>query len=1044
MHRKPDCASAFTGTAHYLTNSASIKKACRAVLLFWIIGVFPLLPILANPIIWTNSNGGNWDAPENWNPNGLPDDSSDVIITNAGSYTVSLNSEAQVSSITLGSDDVSGAQSLTINAGGALYVSGDGFHSGVIVKPKGILNIDSTSMRLFGSLTNAGTINLTNATIQIFDSATSDNASELTNQVEGQIHLYGSSAITGTNSETTTFVNNGSLTFSSPTIQSNMLHQSRFDSYPVLARSPDERTNYMAFQAMAGNFYTSNSAICFATSANDSVSWSKPSVIVTNANTQLWNPALGVTHSGRLVLLYQPIKIGAQLEPQPTVSLISDDGGATWLQVGTVRTNDLPPVGIPFDTWTAFGPVTECNGRLYVGYYAHAINNWFASYCLTSEDDGSNWVGHLITFDGMPSEPSVLPINSNLVMCVARSQIWSLSQIRFPKMFCYWSTNGGTGWSSGGDWLKNVEPVLNDPACLGVFQSPNGPNIAMAWGNRTDCKLYISRCSVEDAMANFSNLYSNRLAVDVIANRANSAGFDQGGYPEMVALNDHGLYLLTWYYEGAYSDPYIGTVRMMLVDFSGTSSGLTNVPVATYELPGSIGTIAVSKIENSNGSITNQSLAGTLQIAVSSGGLAGKYEALANTKIGFSGGNALNPIEPGVPLQLGGDGQYQFKSGYLRLPSDLIPGLELSGGTLTLGNNFQGGGISDLTINGMTLTNTLPVTGRLDVTDNLVYGDFSVQGDAVMRCANGTVAGSITVENGGLLVASGMTLGEGGSLSVKDGGDVNVTSAPLNLYSALTNKGVINLTNSDIVIFNDGTLNNAGLLVNQSEGQIHLYGNGGIFGYYDYDTMINKGIITKTMNNSTARISLSVFDNPGEISVQTGVLSLDRVALDSTSVIEVHLNSATNFGKIAINNSVELDGKLSVKLSGDFVPANSDSFIPLMHNSYSGNFSAYDLPPLPSANWRLNHSDIALELAISGIPFFEKASFGDEGMVITGGGGTPGDEYLILESTNISLPPTNWMPVSTNAFSETGSFTFTNAVDLSKPQVFFRIQLTDR
>jgi hypothetical protein len=61
--------------------------------------------------------------------------------------------------------------------------------------------------------------------------------------------------------------------------------------------------------------------------------------------------------------------------------------------------------------------------------------------------------------------------------------------------------------------------------------------------------------------------------------------------------------------------------------------------------------------------------------------------------------------------------------------------------------------------------------------------------------------------------------------------------------------------------------------------------------------------------------------------------------------------------------------------------------------------------------------------------------------VILSGVGHPGGTYIVLLSTNLSLPPANWQRITTNSFdSVTGQFSFTNAIDPENPQEFFRLQ----
>jgi hypothetical protein len=71
--------------------------------------------------MWTNTAGGNWTVPANWQPNQVPTSSDVAVITNGGTYIVTLDANSSVESLLLGGAE--GGQSL-IMTGTALTVSG--------------------------------------------------------------------------------------------------------------------------------------------------------------------------------------------------------------------------------------------------------------------------------------------------------------------------------------------------------------------------------------------------------------------------------------------------------------------------------------------------------------------------------------------------------------------------------------------------------------------------------------------------------------------------------------------------------------------------------------------------------------------------------------------------------------------------------------------------------------------------------------------------------------------------------------------------------
>jgi hypothetical protein len=75
----------------------------------------------ADVIHWTNTSGGNWSVAANWNPNQVPSTNDTALITNAGSYTVTLNVDPTVAGLLLGGS--SGPQTLAV-AGRTLTLNG--------------------------------------------------------------------------------------------------------------------------------------------------------------------------------------------------------------------------------------------------------------------------------------------------------------------------------------------------------------------------------------------------------------------------------------------------------------------------------------------------------------------------------------------------------------------------------------------------------------------------------------------------------------------------------------------------------------------------------------------------------------------------------------------------------------------------------------------------------------------------------------------------------------------------------------------------------
>ncbi|MCX6921663.1 MAG: hypothetical protein NT154_00360, partial [Verrucomicrobia bacterium] len=148
-----------------------MKHPVASPLLLFLVSV--ALSLRADSLVWTNTSGGNWSVPANWEPNLVPGGADTVFITNTGTYTVTLDTDASITTLVIGGD--SGAQSLSIS-GHNVTATGQGLvlnhgrialESGTIaglawtVASGGTLNLTGSAniKDLSGVLTNAGRIN---------------------------------------------------------------------------------------------------------------------------------------------------------------------------------------------------------------------------------------------------------------------------------------------------------------------------------------------------------------------------------------------------------------------------------------------------------------------------------------------------------------------------------------------------------------------------------------------------------------------------------------------------------------------------------------------------------------------------------------------------------------------------------------------------------------------------------------------------------------------------------------------------------------------
>jgi hypothetical protein len=63
-----------------------------------------------------------------------------------------------------------------------------------------------------------------------------------------------------------------------------------------------------------------------------------------------------------------------------------------------------------------------------------------------------------------------------------------------------------------------------------------------------------------------------------------------------------------------------------------------------------------------------------------------------------------------------------------------------------------------------------------------------------------------------------------------------------------------------------------------------------------------------------------------------------------------------------------------------------------------------------------------------------------ENMIVSAVGGRAGSNYVLLATTNVTLPPNLWMAIRTNQLGAFGEFTATNEFSIEVPQQYFRMR----
>jgi len=175
-----------------------------------------------------------------------------------------------------------------------------------------------------------------------------------------------------------------------------------------------------------------------------------------------------------------------------------------------------------------------------------------------------------------------------------------------------------------------------------------------------------------------------------------------------------------------------------------------------------------------------------------------------------------------------------------------------------------------------------------------------------------------------------------------------------------------------------------------------------------------------------------------------GTLSISNtLALAGTNLMEVN---ATTLASDLIQGltSVTYGGELKVvNLSGTYAAGNSFKLFDSL--AYAGAFASIN-PPTPAAGLAWDTSSLAVNGTLKVIsaatpPHFNSPVLSGSTLTLSGGGGTPNANYILLASTNVALTVPSWDRVTTNQFDSSGNFSISMPVTPGVPQRYFLIQL---
>lgn len=1025
----------------------------------------------AATINWTNTAGGNWSVANNWSPNQVPNNADVVRITTPGTYTVTLDINTDYRSfyptVTLGAGGgAAGMQTfamtnfsfactnMVVTNGGVLTANGYPVgYQGTLTVNGGVFNALSSGSENTLLVTNGGVINSTNSGFGgvVANGGTfNGNGSDRLNLTVAHGGVLNDCAMQIPQGFSMTVASGGVLNVLGSPVPT-FLNGTIINYGTLNVTNSGFLLGYGTYPTVLGGFVNQPGGVM-----NFSGTWDITASVGFGETDQTY-----FTNRGSLTQITGPtgvITVGSFENSQGTVTNLS---------------------GV-----LSMGTLTNLSG---IYYAAAGATNQFAVV-----NDGVNFViaGTPLVLAGpgqfqFSSGDLYLPANviPNLALLGGQLKLGT-------------SFQGGTITNLT---LEGITLLSNSLPITGSFSATNnstieGDSVVASGGHFTAVNFY-SQGSIRVNSGGTFTASELTIAAPLLVAAGGVANLAADISVSAPCTNSGTINLSNATVSVVNSSGIIFNHSGGAMNFLGDGSSIfynngpetfINQGSLVFNSPLGTNFITFLNLDLSQGTVTN--LAGTTILRVFQTNLAGTYYAAAGTTIQFKNSNVdfvndydfnsvTNFATPGTPFVLNGGGQFQFAGGNLYLPANVPPHLSLLDGVLKLGPNFQGGAITNLTFGGFLLTNSLatsfPITGTLTVSNcggndrfisynqtlpTGVWGNFTVASGGKLNVSVSDLHGAVTVANGGLMtVVQGVTVESDGSLTVANGGRLNISGGGLNLYSLLTNAGTINVSNppdafeSAIFIDNDGSANYQGGLVNQATGLINLSGDytALLSGGGGYEYLVNQGHITKLSGTTNYSLLLVPFiTNSGAITVQSGIMGIRPFVTQAGGSLNVVLNSATNYGSFIatgaglnpLTGTQTLAGAFNATLANGYLPTNGTGFNVLSYGAFTGNFASLGLPS--AVSWQPTYGSTNFILVVgSPKPRFGTYNVAGTNLIFNGIGGSPGSNYIILVSTNLTLPLPNWSVLTTNTFDGGGQFHYTNHVSPAKSRQFFIFKL---
>jgi autotransporter-associated beta strand protein len=487
-----------------------------------------------------------------------------------------------------------------------------------------------------------------------------------------------------------------------------------------------------------------------------------------------------------------------------------------------------------------------------------------------------------------------------------------------------------------------------------------------------------------------------------------------------------------------------------------------------------------------NGLGAIQSIGNALYNDSSTLGLALNVTLTGDTTIGAN--NRLDWGVPGATLSTGGsnynltviENQY-FQWTDLTIDTNL--------GNIDIYNSTSSGYTWAVTGMGGSLgnpTNTLTVHSNVTMeivhTENSYTGTDSGYAKVIHVVPTATYYNSISGGAGDYRDSTSFILDGGSSFYYFNGTGGSGTGTAFS--GPVTLNGLVNIqVGNSPITFSNVISGTGGFYVNQYSGQppLNFAGTNTYQGITDLRTgiimaLIGNGSISSSTPISLASGAMLIVTNrtdgtltlaSGQTLEGVGIVNGKLAASAGSTVLPGATSTATNVGILTVFSNATLSGNALFKLNnttndvlsvggaltyGGTLTLTNISATPLAAGksfklfnapSYSGSFTLSPASPGSGLLWDTSQLNVSgrLQVISTTPPAITGIAVGGGNVILTGTNGSPNAYYLVLSTTNVAQPLSQWQRLTTNQFDGSGNFNWTNALYPVDPIRFYLLQL---